>query len=155
VPSRSWPLEEGTTVTRIVVGIDASEDSLRALRWALKEAELRGSTVELVHAYAIPELTAMPMIITLPSDDELQKAAEQVLTDSLAAVGGAGDVPVTTTARPGSPAGVLCDVARGAELMVVGARGLGGFRGLLLGSVSHQVVAHSPCPVVTVVPEER
>jgi nucleotide-binding universal stress UspA family protein len=142
-------------MTRIVVGIDASEDSLRALRWALHEAELRRASIELVHAYPIPELTAMPMIVTLPSDDELQKAAEQVLTDALATVGGAGDIPVTTTARAGSPAAVLCDVAREAELLVVGARGLGGFRGLLLGSVSHQVVAHSPCPVVTVVPEER
>jgi nucleotide-binding universal stress UspA family protein len=142
-------------MTRIVVGIDASEDSIRALRWALEEAMLREATVELVHAYPIPELTAMPMIVTLPSDDELQKAAEQVLTDSIASVGGAGEVPITKTARPGSPAAVLCDVARGAALMVVGARGLGGFRGLLLGSVSHQVVAHSPCPVVTVVPEER
>jgi nucleotide-binding universal stress UspA family protein len=142
-------------VTRIVVGIDASEDSLRALRWALEEAKLRDASVELVHAYPIPELTAMPMIVTLPSDDELQKAAEQVLADALASVGGAGDVPVATVARPGSPAAILCDVAKGAELMVVGARGLGGFRGLLLGSVSHQVVAHSPCPVVTVLPEER
>jgi nucleotide-binding universal stress UspA family protein len=142
-------------MTRIVVGIDASEDSIRALRWALEEASLRGASVELVHAYPIPELTAMPMIVTLPSDDELQKAAEQVLTDAIATVGGAGEVPTTKVARPGSPAAVLCDVARGAALMVVGARGLGGFRGLLLGSVSHQVVAHSPCPVVTVVPEER
>jgi nucleotide-binding universal stress UspA family protein len=142
-------------VTRIVVGIDASEDSLRALRWALQEAVLRQASVELVHAYPIPELTAMPMIVTLPSDDELQKAAEQVLTDALATVGGPGDVPTTTVARAGSPAAVLCDVARDADLLVVGARGLGGFRGLLLGSVSHQVVAHSPCPVVTVVPEER
>jgi nucleotide-binding universal stress UspA family protein len=62
-------------MTRIVVGIDASEDSIRALRWALEEASLRGASVELVHAYPIPELTAMPMIVTLPSDDELQKAA--------------------------------------------------------------------------------
>jgi nucleotide-binding universal stress UspA family protein len=146
---------EGADMSRIVVGIDASEDSLRALRWALREAELRQASVELVHAYPIPELTAMPMIVTLPSDDELQKAAEQVLTDAVATVGGAGEIPVTTTARAGSPAAVLCDVARDAELLVVGARGLGGFRGLLLGSVSHQVVAHSPCPVVTVVPEER
>jgi nucleotide-binding universal stress UspA family protein len=98
-------------MTRIVVGIDASEDSLRALRWALQEAELRRASIELVHAYPIPELTAMPMIVTLPSDDELQKAAEQVLTDALATVGGAGDIPVTTTARAGSPAAVLCDVA--------------------------------------------
>jgi nucleotide-binding universal stress UspA family protein len=142
-------------VTRIVVGIDASEDSLRALRWALEEASLRDASLEVVHAYPIPELTAMPMIVSLPSDDELQKAAEQVLTDAIAAVGGEGSVPITKTARAGSPAAVLCDVARDAAMMVVGARGLGGFRGLLLGSVSHQVVAHSPCPVVTVVPEER
>jgi nucleotide-binding universal stress UspA family protein len=142
-------------VTRIVVGVDASEDSLRALRWALEEASLRDASLEVVHAYPIPELTAMPMIVSLPSDDELQKAAEQVLTDAIAAVGGEVGVPITKIARAGSPAAVLCDVASDAAMMVVGARGLGGFRGLLLGSVSHQVVAHSPCPVVTVVPEER
>jgi nucleotide-binding universal stress UspA family protein len=140
---------------RIVVGIDSSEDSVRALRWALEEAGLREAELELVHAYPTPEIVAMPAIVTMPSDGELRLGAEQIVEHALAEVGGPGPVPVRTTVRPGASARVLCDVAEGAELLVVGARGLGGFRGLLLGSVSQQVIAHAPCPVLVMVPERR
>lgn len=140
-------------MNRIVVGIDPSEDALRALRWALEEAALRGAVLELVHSYPTPELTALPAVVTLPSDEELRRAAEGIIDDALDAVGGPGDVELIRTVRAGGAAAVLTEVARGAEMMVVGARGLGGFRGLLLGSVTHQVVAHSPCPVVVVTPE--
>lgn len=138
---------------RIVVGIDTSPDAERALAWALEEARLRDAEVELVHAYPTPELTALPMIVTLPDDAELRAAASSVLEDALKAVGGPGDVPVTLTTRAGGAASVLTQTAEGADLLVVGARGLGGFRGLLLGSVSQQAVAHSPCPVVVVTRE--
>ncbi len=140
---------------RIVVGLDSSEESIRALRWALEEARLRDAELHLVHAYPTPELVALPAVVTLPSDDELRAAADEVLDQQLAKVGGAGEVSVTRTVRSGGAASVLCEAAKGAELLVVGARGLGGFRGLLLGSVTHQVVAHSPCPVVVTVPEHR
>jgi nucleotide-binding universal stress UspA family protein len=140
---------------RIVVGIDASDNAIRALAWALAEAKLRDVELELVHAFPTPELVAMPAIVTLPSDADLRQAAELVVSDALEKVGGAGDVAVTTTVRAGPAAGVLCDLAAGADLLVVGSRGLGGFRGLLLGSVTHQVVAHSPCPIVVVTPEDR
>ncbi len=140
---------------RIVVGLDSSKESIRALRWALEEARLRGSELHLVHAYPTPELVALPAVVTLPSDDELRVAAGEVLDEQLAKVGGAGEVSVTRTVRSGGAASVLCEAAEGAELLVVGARGLGGFRGLLLGSVTHQVVAHAPCPVVVTVPEHR
>lgn len=133
---------------RIVVGIDSSADSARALRWALEEAALREAKVELVHAYPTPELVALPAIVTMPTDDELRAGAEQIVDQALEEVGGPGEVSVSTTVRPGGSARVLCEVAEGADLLVVGARGLGGFRGLLLGSVSQQVVAHSPCPVL-------
>lgn len=142
-------------MARIVVGIDASKDSIRALTWAVDEARLRDAELELVHAYASADYVALPALVTLPTDQELTKAAEAVLDDALAAVDDAPGVRITRTVRAGGAAGVLCDVAEGADLLVVGARGLGGFRGLLLGSVSHQVVAHSPCPVVVVTPEER
>lgn len=140
---------------RIVVGIDSSEGSRRALRWALHEAALRDAEVQLVHAYPTPELMALPAVMTLPSDDELRTAAGALVTEVLEAEGGAGEVPVSTVVRAGGAASVLCEVADDASLLVVGARGLGGFRGLLLGSVTHQVVAHSPCPVVVAVPEDR
>lgn len=142
-------------MARITVGIDASKDSIRALDWALDEARLRGAELELVHAYVTPDYIALPAVVTLPSDEELRKAADAVLDEALAAVGDTSDVSVIRTLRSGGAAAVLCEVSEGADLLVVGARGLGGFRGLLLGSVSHQVVAHSPCPVVVVTPEGR
>ncbi len=142
-------------MNRIVVGVDSSEGSERALRWALDEAELRGAELELVHSFPPPEMVALPAVVTLPSDDELRKGAEEIIDEALASAGGPRDVPIVRTVRSGGAASVLCEVAEGADLIVVGARGLGGFRGLLLGSVTHQVVAHAPCPVVVTVPEHR
>ena len=139
-------------MARIVVGIDASDPSLDALRWAIAEAGLRGAELELVHAFPRPELVGMTMVVTLPSDDELRAASEQVLAEALERVGGAGDVPVTRRVGTGGPASVLVEAAEGADLLVVGARGLGGFKGLLLGSVTQQVIAHAPCPVVVITP---
>jgi len=139
---------------RIVVGIDSSEHSVRALRWAIEEAGLRDAELELVHAYATPEMIALPAIVTMPTDDELRAGAQDVLDRAVENVGGTGALKVTRTIRGGGSARVLCKIAEGAELLVVGARGLGGFRGLLLGSVSQQVVAHAPCPVVVTVRHE-
>jgi nucleotide-binding universal stress UspA family protein len=141
-------------MARIVVGVDSSDTSLRALRWALDEARLRGASIEMVHAFPRPELVGMTMVVTLPSDDELREASEQVLTEALEAVGGAGDVPVSSHVGAGGPASVLVEVGAGADLLVIGSRGLGGFRGLLLGSVTQQVIAHAPCPVVVITPEQ-
>jgi nucleotide-binding universal stress UspA family protein len=140
---------------RIVVGVDSSATSVKALRWALDEARLRGSSVELVHAFPRPELIGMTMVVTLPSDDELREASAQVVQDSLDSVGGAGGVDVTVHVGPGGPASMLVDIAAGADLLVIGSRGLGGFRGLLLGSVTQQVIAHAPCPVVVITPDEE
>lgn len=141
----------------IVVGIDASDHARRALEWAFAEAELRGAELELVHAYARPEPVYYPgiMIGDLPSQEELEAAAHQLVEDVVAKIVPRPDVPFTITVQAGGPAGVLCGRANDADLVVVGARGLGGFRGLLLGSVSQQVVTHSPCPVVIITPERR
>lgn len=141
-------------MARIVVGVDSSEVSLKALRWALEEARLRGADVEVVHAFPRPELVGMTMIVTLPSDEELREASEQILDRALDAVGGTGEVAVTKHVGSGGPASVLVERGRGADLLVIGARGLGGFRGMLLGSVTQQVVAHAPCPVVVITPDE-
>ncbi len=145
---------------RIVVGVDGSEGAVRGLRWALEEARLHGAVLELVHSY--PELEQrypQPAAVELPDRGSLATAEElaaaktaEVIDDALRRAGGPGDVEVRRTVRAGSPAAVLCEVAAGAGLLVVGARGLGGFRGLLVGSVSQQVIAHSPCPVALIPP---
>lgn len=140
---------------RIVVGVDSSQTSLKALRWAMEEARLRGSELELVHAFPRPELIGMTMVVTLPSDDELREASEQVLSEALDAVGGPGDLTVSRRVGAGGPASVLVEAAEDAELLVLGSRGLGGFRGLLLGSVTQQVIAHAKCPVVVITPDEE
>lgn len=140
---------------RIVVGVDSSTDARRALSWAVAEARLRGSELEIVHAFPTPELVALPTVVTLPTDEELRSSADEVIDAVVAEVGGVDELTVTRTVRVGSAASVLCDRSVDAELLVVGARGLGGFRGLLLGSVTHQVVAHATCPVVVTVPEDR
>ena len=83
--------------------------------------------------------------------DEYRKLAEAALQKSLQDVGAAASgVTVIPVLEEGQPADVLCAEAENADLLVVGSRGLGGFRGLLLGSVSQQVSHHAPCPVVVV-----
>lgn len=137
-------------MSRIVVGVDASEHSDRALAWAIAEAQLRGAELEVVHAYTALDIAALPAVVSYVEDEELVKHAHAVVDERLAAVGVPEDVPVTRSVRSGNPATVLLAAAKGADLLVVGARGLGGFRGLLLGSVSHQVATHAACPVVIV-----
>ena len=141
-------------MSRITVGIDGSEHALRALRWAVEEARLRGAELELLHAVAQPDLPAYPVVTAVQSQGELTEAGKQLLEEVLSDVDIDG-LQVRRTAEPGTGPELLCDASRESDLLVLGARGLGGFRGLLLGSVTQQVVAHSACPVVVVVPEDR
>lgn len=137
-------------MARIVVGVDASDHADRALRWAIAEARLRGAELEVVHAYSALDIAALPAVVSYVEDEDLVKHAQAVVDERLAAVGVPKDVPIQRTVRSGNPASVLLASAKGADLLVVGARGLGGFRGLLLGSVSQQVATHAECPVVIV-----
>jgi nucleotide-binding universal stress UspA family protein len=141
-------------VTRIVVGIDTSPQATRALEWAVEEARLRDAVLEVVHAYPAAEIMAYPAILAMPPQQELEAAATAEVDGILEKVDTSG-VPLVRTVRSGGAAGVLCNAAEGADLMVVGARGLGGFKELLLGSVSHQVATHARCPVVIVGPGDR
>jgi nucleotide-binding universal stress UspA family protein len=149
-------------MARIIVGVDESDNALRALRWAIEEARLRDAELELVHAYApharsypLPDHLADPELGNLRSDEEVRRAHEMIIDEALAAVGDIEGVSIERSVRKGTPAAALCKAAEGADLLVVGARGLGGFRGLLLGSVTQQVTAHSPCPIVVVTPQQR
>ena len=141
---------------RIVVGVDGSEHARRAVAWAVEEAKIRGASVELSYAINDRDLPAWPAPHVVPTHEELEAAGRELLDEALGSVD-TGEVEVTTSTGSGSPAKRLCAAAEegDADLLVVGARGMGGFRGLLLGSVSQQVVAHAPCPVVVVGPAHR
>ena len=133
---------------RIVVGVDGSEGSDAALDWALHEADLCAGTIRLVHGWAFVASTMDPSGIALA---ECEKAGEQILRDAAAYAAKAyPKVAVTTDLRATSPAEALIDASHEADLLVVGTRGRGGFAGLLLGSVSQQVVHYATSPVAVI-----
>jgi nucleotide-binding universal stress UspA family protein len=148
-------------MSTIVVGVDGSPGSLAALRFALAEARLRGCSLVVLHAWVLPLVEAPgPFLLEVPSRAgppleqlraELHRAAEARLAAVLAKVAGeADDVAVEPRVVEGSASAALVEAAAGADLLVVGARGHGGLRGALLGSVSHQCAQHAPCPVAIV-----
>lgn len=132
---------------RVVVGVDGSEQSALALVWAAEEARLRGATLELVHAWETPY--AIEYAIVSEALDTAQRTAADLVDQMLDAVGVVPD-DVDRTVVHSAPVIALTDAAAGADLLVVGSRGRGGFTGLLLGSVSHQVSRHADRPVVVV-----
>lgn len=131
---------------RIVVGLDGSAGSSRALKFAVDEARLRCWPVEAVLAWHMP---AMLYAAGIPDDFDPQGWAQATLDATVAAVSTDG-VTVDARAAQGPPASVLLNAAKNADLLVVGNRGHGGFVGALLGSVSQHCVAHATCPVVVV-----
>jgi nucleotide-binding universal stress UspA family protein len=142
-------------MSQIVVGVDGSDHAKRAVRWAVAEARLRGAGVTAVHAAERPHPSASALAPPGPTAEEIAEISRELVLDEILSDVDIDGVTVERVATPGHPAEVLCDLAEDADLLVVGARGLGGFRGLLLGSVTQQVVGHATCPVVVVVPEQR
>jgi nucleotide-binding universal stress UspA family protein len=145
--------EERAMTGRIVVGIDGSETSMLAARWAAWEARIRGAEVTLVAAWELP-MNAFAFGYVAVSDDLVKgmiKGAEDNLATALEAVRSVGvDLKVETTVVEGQASAVLLKAAENADLLVIGSRGLGGFRELLLGSVSQQCAHHAQCPVVII-----
>jgi nucleotide-binding universal stress UspA family protein len=138
----------------IVVGIDGSKESETAFRFALEEARIRDLGVRAVAAWYVPAV-AYAGGAYAPSVDlseGIEAEARHSLEDVVAGAKNPG-VEVETVVRQGQPAVILLEEAEEAELLVVGSRGLGGFRGLLLGSVSQQCAQHSPCPI-TILPRQ-
>lgn len=136
----------------IVAGVDGSEGSKEALRWALAEAALRGATVRAVCAWSLPIAFGGPYMPPQPYEGaELRDRAQALLDAAVDEVAGEdAPVAVARVVEQGSPADVLVRAAEDADLLVVGSRGHGGFAGLLLGSVSQQCAQHAPCAVVIV-----
>ena len=138
----------------IVVGVDGSDHSQRVLEWAVREAALRQAplTVLTVHQVVGSAWTGNPVVLPAdrPEEAKARQAAEEAVNQVLGAAGGSKPASVTVRAVSGFPARELVDASQDADLVVVGSRGGGGFRGLLTGSVSTQVVNHADCPVVVI-----
>ncbi|MFJ8882371.1 universal stress protein [Streptomyces sp. NPDC102402] len=136
---------------RIVVGVDGSDPSVKALRWAVRQAELTGDTVEAVNSWEYPSTSWASMMPGMPEDFDPQAVATVALTEALEeALGTEGAAAVAKVVVIGNPAQSLLDRSRGANLLVVGARGRSGLRATLLGSVSLHVAQHATCPVTVV-----
>ena len=143
----------------IIVGIDGSGQSRRALDWAIHEAAVRHAPLTVITVQqAMTNFWTGPMIY--PEDSELAEHARKIAQDETddALRGAAEDArppEVIVLAVPGFPAEAILGVAKDADMIVVGSRGAGGFRKLLLGSVATQVTHHAHCPVVVIPAEDR
>lgn len=142
----------------IVVGVDDSPPSQRALRWAIEEARLRGAALSVVSAWEFPFAPVPTSSSAVGGEDDplprvpsLERSALDELAAAVTAAGGdPEDAAVSMHVVRGSPVRVLLEAAKDADLLVVGSRGRGGFTGLLLGSVSGDCTRHARCPVVVV-----
>jgi len=130
----------------IVVGVDGSEHSIAAFGWAVDEARLGGCELFALAMWELPYALHPVSALTIEPAPFIADA-EAGLARALAAVDTQG-AAVTTRVMQGSAAQQLVEESKVADLVVVGSRGRGGFTGLLLGSVSQHLVAHSQCPVL-------
>jgi nucleotide-binding universal stress UspA family protein len=133
----------------VVVGIDGSPESARALELGLAAVRRTGGTLVALHAYRYAPVAAA--YAPNPGVDEFsaRRLAEETLAQALDGVEARNpDVKIERRIAHGSSAAVLVAAADGAAALVVGARGLGGFTGLIVGSVSQQVLRHALCPVL-------
>jgi nucleotide-binding universal stress UspA family protein len=144
------PAQEEPARPRIVVGVDGSKSSNGALRWAIRQAEVTGAAVDAVNAWHYPDMAGSGMAAggMVPTYDPREIAAKVAADAVSGALDPASEVPVRARIAQGGAAQVLLDASAGADLLVVGSRGHGGFAEALLGSVSQHCVHHALCPVV-------
>jgi nucleotide-binding universal stress UspA family protein len=131
---------------RIVVGVDGSEHSNAALKWALVDAQKHSGMVTAVLAWQMP-------FVSFPGAfdrDELDQAYKKFLNETVSAIAPKPPVPLETVIAEGDPTESMVEASKGANLLVLGIRGRSPFAGLLLGSVSQGAAANAHCPVVLV-----
>jgi nucleotide-binding universal stress UspA family protein len=134
---------------RIVVGVDGSDSSVRALEWAARQAELSDGVLDVVMTWEWP--TSLGWSPPFPEDWDPQADSTRILDEILVRLRQAHpDIAVRSRVVEGHPAPVLIEASQGAKLLVVGSRGHGEFIGMLLGSVSEHCTTHAYCPVVVV-----
>jgi nucleotide-binding universal stress UspA family protein len=136
----------------VVVGVDGSPNSRKALTWAAAEAAEHGAELIVLNVW---EHTLLPPAGSLSVSehyvpDSSQRTAEDLVKEIKEELGENPAVVVQPIVKQGSPAKVLIDESKDADLLVVGTRGHGGFRGLVLGSVSQHVAGYAKCPVAVV-----
>jgi nucleotide-binding universal stress UspA family protein len=132
---------------RIVVGVDGSSSSLDALAWAARQADLTGSSLEIVMTWEWPSSYgwAVPVPDDFDPEEDVRTALEAVVTGVRA---GHPEVSIDRRVVSGHPAPILVEASKGAELLVVGSRGHGEFVGMLIGSVSEYCATNAHCPVL-------
>ena len=142
----------------IVVGVDGSPNSERALDWAMKQATAVHAPLTVIAVHEVPKSFwgGIPVIGAADESllDKLRRAAEEMTQGAASRLGDARPASVTVHAVNGFVVKELVDASQDADLVVIGARGGSGFARVLVGSVSSEVVQHSACPVV-IVPHER
>jgi len=140
----------------IVAGVDGSDHSRNALGWAITESAIRRAPLTALAVNPIASSIYGPGYepLRFPADEEnrarIEKVTQQLVDEALAGRDDASGLQVTVRAVSGLPADELIKASADADLLVVGARGAGGFARLVIGSVSEQVVHHALCPVVVV-----
>ena len=142
---------------RIVVGVDGSDGSTKALTWALEDARRRGDAkVEAMHAWEPPVLVGSPVgtVPPVPVDGPYDDAAHQLLADVLGGIDTSG-VTVEPVVVEGPPGAALCERAADATLLVLGSSGHGAMLDALIGSVSQYCAHHAPCPLVLIPHRKR
>jgi nucleotide-binding universal stress UspA family protein len=132
----------------IVVGVDGSENSLAALRWAGRRALATGSILRPILVWSSGHQSSAPR--AQQAAHTAARGALHALDEVLAEARLPADITIERNAIEGDVAATLIAEGRNSELLVVGARGRGGFAGMLLGSVANAVTHHPPCPVAVV-----
>lgn len=141
--------KKSATNHQIVVGIDGSDSSKNALRWAAKLAPALGATIHAVVAWEYPIVFGLEGGI--PGTWKPDETAKEILNNTLDSVfGKERPAGLKGSISQGHATFVLLDASNNAEMLIVGSRGLGGFSGLLLGSVSSTCAEHAKCPVLVV-----
>ena len=136
----------------ILVGVDGSRGSRKALTWAAAEAAEHGADLVVIHVWerTLPPASGNPSVPAGDASDTSQAAADELVQIVKEELGDDPPVVAQPRVKRGRPAEVLIEESAGADLLVVGTRGHGGFAGLVLGSVSQHVAAYAQCPVTVV-----
>ena len=142
----------------IVVGVDGSPNSERALDWAMRQAAAVHAPLTVIAVHEVPKSYWGGIPVIGPRDEavleKLREAAEELTQRAASRLGDAGPVSVKVQAVSGFVVKELVDASQDADLVVLGARSGSAFAAVLVGSVSSEVVQHSACPVV-IVPHKR